>query len=130
MNNIPPLVLVLAAVAAVLTTIVSLKALKGNPVLGNPVISVCVGLIAFIGLCECVGEKGLAAIAIPYVALALCLPITLFLLLFTRTRFKSGRNPSDRKVAGQTKGESANNRQYSPQSKDEEDVHYDDEPND
>ena len=82
MNEYPPIIVIIAALLTVLTTVISLRVFKGNPVLGNPVISICVGGITFIGLCSC-ASKELHAIIIPYVTLALCFPMVLFMLLFS-----------------------------------------------
>ena len=131
MNEIPTWSIILAVLAAILTTMVSWKTLKGHPILGNPVIPVCVGLIALVGLCTNKGAgKALPVIIIPYVTLALALPIALFLLLFTRRSFKPGQSSSDSKVSEKTKGESAHTRKPSSQTKGEENVHYDDETDD
>jgi len=76
MNSLSTLTLSVAGIIAAMTMAVSLRVLKICPVLNNPVISLCVGGLTFIGLislpCGWVG-----GLLIPYAALGL----TLLLLL-------------------------------------------------
>jgi len=97
MNEVSPLFVIVAVIAAIITTLVSLKALKGHPILGNPVISILVGLMGFIGLCS-YSAKALPAIILPYIALILCIPIVLFLLLFIRGHTESDHEMSGRQI--------------------------------
>lgn len=92
--NSTPLFTILAGLLALLTVVISLKALKGNALLGNPVISICVGLIGFIALREYAADA-LPAIMLPYVALLLCLPLILFLMLFFGKASPSDHGKSD-----------------------------------
>ena len=106
MNEYPPIVVIIAAILAVLTTVISIRALRDNPVLGNPAISILVGLISFIGLCSFAG-KALPLIILPYIALALSLPIVLFLLLFSKSSKESHSDTPDRHSYDSSKRENS-----------------------
>lgn len=77
------LTLIVAGIVALLTFIVSLRALKACSVLNNPIISLCVGGLTFIGLTS-LPSGWLYGLLIPYVALGL----TLVLLLLIRPFLK------------------------------------------
>lgn len=102
MNEYNPIVVFIAAILALLTTVISLRTLKNHPVLSNPVISVCVGLLAFMGLCDYAGKE-LSMVILPYIALALCLPIVLFLLLFARSSKEQRPDARDRRACNSQK---------------------------
>ena len=122
MNENQPIIVIIAAILAVLTTVISRHTLRGHPVLGNPVIYICVGLIAFIGLCSC-ASKALPVIVLPYVTLALCLPLVLFLLLFFKSSKKSEPGPRERRMydSSQREGEESPEHHRHSSSVDQED---------
>jgi hypothetical protein len=78
MNTLSSIGTIVAGIMAVVTTVVSWKALRDHSTLNNPIISVCVGALAFIGLRHL--PEGLGnAILLLYVILAIAI---LFLLLW------------------------------------------------
>lgn len=68
--------LIVAGIIAAMTTAISLRVLKTCPILNNPVISLCVGGLTFIGLII-LPSGWIGGLLIPYAALGL----TLLLLL-------------------------------------------------
>ena len=78
MNALSLIGTVVAAIMAIMTTVVSWHALRNHSTLGNPVLPLCIGLLSFVGLRYL--PEGLAnTVLIGYVALAIAI---LFLLLF------------------------------------------------
>ena len=75
MNTSTP-VLIIAGLLAALTWAVSRTVLKENDMLNNPLISPCVGGLAFIGLIS-MGDQWINAILLPYAALAIVLLLLL-----------------------------------------------------
>ena len=76
MSSISTLSLIVAGIIVAMTTAVSLHVLKTCPILSNPVISLCVGVLTFMGLIS-LPDGWAGGLLIPYAALGL----TLLLLL-------------------------------------------------
>jgi len=78
MNDLSSINSIVAGLMAVMVTLVSLKVLKDHSTLNNPIISVCVGALSYIGLLYLpAGLKEMVLLV--YVALAVAI---LFLLLW------------------------------------------------
>jgi hypothetical protein len=78
MNNLSSISSIIAGIMAVMTSVVSWKVLKDHSTLGNPLLSVCVGALSYIGLLYLpAGLKEMVLLV--YVALAIAI---LFLLLW------------------------------------------------
>ena len=78
MNDLSSMSSIIAGIMAVMTTLVSWKVLRDHSTLNNPIISVCVGALSYIGLLYLpAGLKDMVLLV--YVALAIAI---LFLLLW------------------------------------------------
>jgi len=78
MNNLSSMSSIIAGIMSVITTVVSWKVLKDHSTLGNPLLSVCVGALSYIGLLYLpAGLKDMVLLV--YVAMAVAI---LFLLLW------------------------------------------------
>ena len=76
MSSLSILSLIVAGLIAAMTMAVSLRVLKTCPILSNPVISLCVGVLTFMGLIS-LPDGWAGGLLLPYAALGL----TLLLLL-------------------------------------------------
>jgi hypothetical protein len=83
MNGVSSLVIIIAALLAVLTTAVSLGVLRNHSTLGNPVISICIGLLSFLGILYLPGDWR-KMILIGYAALSLSLLLLMLLAGLTK----------------------------------------------
>ena len=93
MNNISSLNILIAALASIITTVVSYRVLREQGLLGNPfVLAVCTGLLSFIGLCKYLSDQRVNFILIGYVALTIALVMLAFFLAFFS--FGSHRKPN------------------------------------
>jgi len=78
------IVYTVAAVTALITFLVSLKAFRQFSAFDNPIISICVGLLTFLAMLQ-LGQKCLSLL-IPYQALGLALVVFFLLGLFFRPK--------------------------------------------
>jgi hypothetical protein len=85
MNEVPTLITVVAAIASVIVTIVSLKVLKDVPMLSNPVIAIGIGGLSFIGLHEFCKDWA-PIILLPYVVTAISIIAILLFLPFLKDK--------------------------------------------
>lgn len=106
MNALSSVGTVVAAIMAIMTTVVSWRALRDHSTLDNPVIPVCVGLLAFIGLRYL--PEGLAnTILIGYVALAIAILFMLLFMAFQKARRMPFLNDLSKGVGKQIRRKSA-----------------------
>ena len=92
MSSLSILPLIVAGIIAVMTTAVSFRVLKMCPILNNPIISLCVGGLTFMGLISLTGGW-VGGLLIPYAALGL----TLLLLLLLIGPFLKGKEDRRKK---------------------------------
>ena len=84
MPAIDIIVYTVAAITAVITFLVSLKALRQFSIFSSPVISVCVGLLTFIGMLQL--DQECLSLLIPYQALGITLLVFFILWPFLRPK--------------------------------------------
>ena len=95
MNDVPSWIVLVAAIVSVLVTVVSRKVLKGDKVLGHPVIAFCGGALTFIGFLEFAKDWS-APLLLPYVATGAAMIIALLFLPFKYSRRYEGKNGANR----------------------------------
>jgi len=101
MNELPAWGTVVAGIVSVITMVVSRKVLKDErSPLSHPVIPVCVGLMAFIGLCK-LGKDSAGWLLLPYVALAVSIVLILMFLPFLNKY--GGSDEQGRRASGREK---------------------------
>ena len=84
---------IVAGIIAAITAAVSFRMLKTCPILNNPVISLCIGGLTFLGLIS--WPSGVVGgLLIPYAALGLALVLLLLLGFFRKCR-EERRNKSE-----------------------------------
>ena len=79
MDHYSALSLLAAGAVALLTTFVTFKAAKGNEILGNPIVSLCVGGLTFAGLLQLAGDWQ-SIVLLPYAAVGIAV-LTILLLM-------------------------------------------------
>jgi len=88
MNALSSFGIIIAAIMAIITTVVSWRVLRDHSTLNNPVIPVCVGLLSFIGLRHL--PEGLAhTVLIGYIALPIAILFMLLFMAFQKARRSS-----------------------------------------
>jgi ABC-type Co2+ transport system permease subunit len=85
MNTLSSFSTVIAAIMAIMTTVVSWRALRDHSTLNNPVIAACDGLLSFLGLRYL--PEGLAhTVLFGYVALTIAILFMLLFMAFQKAR--------------------------------------------
>ncbi len=85
MNDLSSINSIIAGIMAVMTTVVSWKVLRDHSTLNNPIISVCVGALSYIGLLYLpAGLKEMVLLV--YVAMAIAILFLLLWMGFQRVR--------------------------------------------
>lgn len=91
MNTLLTLNTVLAVVLGLITAVVSCRVLNKEMGIRNPLLGVCVGALAGLGLANQGGN--MSALLIPYEALAIAIVMMLFLGPFLKERKDVGEKP-------------------------------------
>jgi hypothetical protein len=96
---------IVAALMALMVTVVSFRVLRDHSTLNNPVIPVCVGLLSFIGL-QHLPEGVEHTVLIGYIALPIAILFLLLLMAFYKARHSSFLNDLSKVVGKQIRHKS------------------------